>query len=42
MGLADRILVLYKGEIVGETTPEETNEIELGEMMLGLKRMVRQ
>lgn len=42
MGLADRILVLYKGEIVGETTPEETTEEELGEMMLGLKRKVLQ
>ncbi|MEF3245287.1 MAG: ABC transporter ATP-binding protein [Caldisericaceae bacterium] len=40
MGLADRILVLYKGEIVGVTTPEETNEEELGLMMLGLKRKV--
>jgi len=42
MGLADRILVLYKGEIVGETTPENTTEEELGEMMLGLKRKVLQ
>lgn len=38
MGLSDRILVLYEGEIVGETTPEETNEEELGLMMLGVKR----
>ncbi len=38
LGLADRILVLYEGEIVGETTPAETNEQELGLMMLGLKR----
>jgi len=35
MGLADRILVLYKGSIVGMTTPEETTEEELGLMMLG-------
>ncbi len=41
LGLADRILVLYEGEIVGETTPEETNEQELGLMMLGLKRKER-
>jgi ABC-type uncharacterized transport system ATPase subunit len=38
MGLSDRILVLYSGEIVGEVTPEETTEEELGLMMLGLKR----
>ncbi len=38
MGLSDRILVLYNGEIVGEVTPNETNEEELGLMMLGLKR----
>jgi len=42
MGLADRILVLYNGEIVGVTTPEETTEEELGLMMLGLKRKVEQ
>jgi ABC-type uncharacterized transport system ATPase subunit len=41
LGLADRILVLYEGEIVGETTPSETNEQELGLMMLGLKRKER-
>jgi hypothetical protein len=42
MGLADRILVLYKGEIVGETTPENTTEEDVREMMLGLKRKVLQ
>jgi len=41
MGLSDRILVLYNGEIVGEVTPEETTEEELGLMMLGLKRKER-
>ena len=41
MGLSDRILVLYNGEIVGETTPDKTNEEELGLMMLGLKRQER-
>jgi len=41
LGLADRILVMYEGEIVGETVPEETNEEELGLMMLGLKRKER-
>jgi len=38
IGLSDKILVLYEGEIVGETTPDKTNEEELGLMMLGLKR----
>ena len=38
MALSDKILVLYEGEIVGETTPDKTNEEELGLMMLGLKR----
>ena len=38
MALSDKILVLYEGEIVGEMTPDETNEEELGLMMLGLKR----
>ncbi|MGB9694671.1 MAG: ABC transporter ATP-binding protein [Caldisericaceae bacterium] len=41
MGLSDRILVLYGGEIVGEVTPQETTEEELGLMMLGLKRKER-
>ena len=41
LGLADRILVMYEGEIVGETVPEKTNEEELGMMMLGLKRKER-
>jgi len=38
MALSDKILVLYEGEIVGEMTPDKTNEEELGLMMLGLKR----
>jgi len=41
MGLSDRILVLYNGEIVGETTPDKTTEEELGLMMLGLKKQKR-
>lgn len=41
MGLSDRILVLYNGEIVGETTPAETNDEELGLMMLGLKKKIK-
>jgi general nucleoside transport system ATP-binding protein len=35
MNLSDRINVIYKGEIVGEVTPEETTENELGLMMSG-------
>ncbi len=38
MGLADRILVLYEGEIIGEKKPGETSEEDLGLMMLGLKK----
>ena len=38
MGLADRIIVLYEGEIVGELNPKETNPQELGLYMSGAKR----
>ena len=38
MGLADRILVLYEGEIVGELNPKETTPQELGLYMSGAKR----
>lgn len=38
MGLSDRILVLYEGEIVGELNPKETNVEELGLYMSGAKR----
>ncbi len=41
MGLSDRILVLYEGKIVGETTPEQTTEEELGMMMLGITEKER-
>ncbi len=33
--VADRIVVLRKGEVVGITTPAETSEQELAEMMVG-------
>jgi ABC-type uncharacterized transport system ATPase subunit len=36
MGLADRILVLFEGRIVGETTPDKTTEEALGLLMLGV------
>ncbi len=35
MAIADRITVLRRGEVVGSTTPEETNEQQLAEMMVG-------
>ena len=38
MGLADRILVLYEGEIVGELNPKQTTPQELGLYMSGAKR----
>ncbi len=40
MSLADRILVLYEGEIVGELNPKETTAEELGLYMAGAKRNV--
>ena len=41
MGLSDRILVLYEGEIVGELNPKETDAQELGLYMSGAKRQER-
>ncbi|MPZ91836.1 MAG: ATP-binding cassette domain-containing protein [Actinobacteria bacterium] len=35
MAVADRITVLRRGEVVGSTTPNETNEQQLAEMMVG-------
>ncbi len=39
MSLADRILVMYEGEIVGELDPKKTDAQELGLYMSGAKRM---
>jgi simple sugar transport system ATP-binding protein len=36
LGLADRILVMFEGRIVGETTPDKTTEEALGLLMLGV------
>ena len=33
--IADRIVVLRKGEVVGETTPGSISEKELAEMLVG-------
>ena len=38
MSLADRILVMYEGEIVGELDPKKTDAQELGLYMSGAKR----
>ena len=38
MSLADRILVMYEGEIVGELDPKTTTVQELGLYMAGAKR----
>ena len=35
MTIADRITVLRRGEVVGATTPDETDESKLAEMMVG-------
>jgi simple sugar transport system ATP-binding protein len=35
LAIADRITVLRRGKIVGETTPAETNKAKLAEMMVG-------
>lgn len=39
LGLSDRILVIYEGEIVGELDPKKTSPEELGLYMSGAKRM---
>ena len=39
LGLSDRILVLYEGEIVGELDTKKTDAQELGLYMSGAKRM---
>jgi general nucleoside transport system ATP-binding protein len=35
MAIADRIMVLRRGKVVGETTPEDTSKEQLAEMMVG-------
>lgn len=39
--LSDRIGVMYSGEMVAITRPEETNRFELGEFMLGSRRKTK-
>ena len=38
MGISDRILVMYEGEIVGEFDPKEVTVEELGLYMAGAKK----
>ena len=38
LGISDRILVMHRGEIVGELLPKETSEEELGLYMSGVKK----
>lgn len=35
MEIADRIMVMRRGKVVGETTPQQTNKNELANMMVG-------
>ena len=36
--LADRLVVMYKGQIIGEVKPDETTVQEIGSLMLGIKK----
>lgn len=38
LGLSDRVLVMYEGEIVGEVDPRTTTEEQLGLLMAGVRR----
>jgi len=40
--LSDRILVLYEGEIVSESMPGELSEVELGLLMTGSRRNMKE
>lgn len=37
MSLSDRILVMYNGRIIGETTTNESSEEDIGLLMAGIK-----
>jgi simple sugar transport system ATP-binding protein len=41
MSLSDRVLVIYNGSIVGETTPEKSTEEEIGLWMAGIRSASR-
>jgi simple sugar transport system ATP-binding protein len=38
LGISDRVIVMYEGEIVGEVNPKEVTQQELGLYMSGSKR----
>jgi len=40
LNLSDRIIVLYKGQFIGETTTEEADKYQIGKWMMGLKKGV--
>ena len=40
MSLSDRIIVMYNGKIVGETTPRESNEQQIGLLMAGITKEI--
>lgn len=40
MSLSDRILVMYNGRIIGETTTKENSEEDIGLLMAGIKKEV--
>jgi simple sugar transport system ATP-binding protein len=41
MEIADRIMVMRRGKVVGETQPNETNQSELANMMVGREVILR-
>jgi len=41
MEIADRIMVMRRGKVVGETTPSETNQSDLANMMVGREVLLR-
>jgi len=38
MSLSDRIIVMYKGEIIGEVSPKNTSSSEIGLLMAGIQK----
>ncbi len=38
MSLSDRIIVMYKGEIIGEVSPKDTSSSEIGLLMAGIQK----
>jgi len=41
LDIADRIIVMRRGEVVGETVPAQTNEADLANMMVGREVLLR-